>query len=137
MKLLNNLPKIDNAVKAFAVKNAIAIEVGDQILFSGMAGIELETGKLAEGDIAVHANASLDCYEYILESMGLTLDNVIKVNCFLANPADFALWNETFKSRFSAPYPCRTTVGAPLVAGEIELEIIATRTKRADATINA
>jgi len=31
---------------------------------------------------------------------------------------------------FEAPYPCRTTVGAPLVAGNIEIEIVAARTPR-------
>lgn len=133
MKILTNLPKIDEAVKGFQIKNAICIETGDMIIFSGFAGLDIETGAMAEGSIANHANASIDCYKHILESLGLSLDNVIKVNCFLAEPSDFAEWNEVFKDRFTAPYPCRTTVGAPLVAGKIELEFIASREARSSA----
>lgn len=133
MKILTNLPKIDNAVKGFAIKNAICIEVGDLLIFSGFAGLDLETGELAEATLAAQANASIDCYQYILESLGLSLDNVVKVNCFLAKPNEFPEWNEIFKTRFSAPYPCRTTVGAPLVVGELELEFIASRTPRSAA----
>jgi len=136
MKILTNLPKIDAAVASFDIRNAICIEVGDMILFSGFAGLDMETGAISEGSIAKHANDSIDCYEYILKSLGLSLDNVIKVNAFLLDPVgDFPEWNETFKARFSAPYPCRTTVGAPLVAGRIELEFTAAKTGRSAAEI--
>jgi 2-iminobutanoate/2-iminopropanoate deaminase len=137
MKIVTNLPKIDEVVKGFDIRNAICIEVGELILFSGFAGLDMKTGKITEGDdIARHANDSIDCYEYILQSIGLSLDNVVKVNTFLKDPEkDFPAWNETFKQRFSAPYPCRTTVGAPLVAGLIELEFQAARTPRSAAQI--
>ena len=131
MRILTNLPKIENIAKAFDIKNGICVEVGELLVFSGFAGLDLETGAVSKGDIVKHANDSLDCYEYILKSIGLSLDNVVKVNAFLKDPvADFPGWNETFKSRFNAPHPCRTTVGAPLVAGLIELEIQACRTPR-------
>lgn len=138
MKILTSLPKIDAMMKSFSIKNAICFEVGDLILFSGFAGIEVDTGRFLDKEpIEDHANAAIDCYRYILEEMGLSLDNVIKVNCFLADPADFPAWNETFKARFTPPYPCRTTVGAPLVVGKIELEFTASRTPRSLATLNS
>jgi 2-iminobutanoate/2-iminopropanoate deaminase len=131
MKILSNLPAIDEVVKEFDIRNAICIDLGELIVFSGFAGLDLETGAVSRGDIVRHASDSLDCYEYILKSIGLSLDNVVKVNAYLKDPvADFPGWNETFKSRFNAPHPCRTTVGAPLVAGLIELEIQACRTPR-------
>lgn len=134
MKLITNLPKLDRIFGAIALKNGICAEVGDLILFSGFAGMDLESGRLLQDEpIEDHANASLDCYAYVLAELGLTLDHVIKVNCFLQDPGDFQRWNEVFKSRFTAPYPLRTTVGAPLVVGRIELEIVATRTPRAAA----
>lgn len=138
MKILTNLPAIDRVVKEFDIRNAICIEVGELLVFSGFAGLDLETGTISVGPIEKHANDSLDCYEHILTSMGLSLDHVVKVNAYLADPVrDFPGWNETFKQRFRAPYPCRTTVGAPLVAGMIELEIQASRTSRMAAEILA
>jgi 2-iminobutanoate/2-iminopropanoate deaminase len=136
MKIVTNLPEIDAVVKGFDIRNAICIEIGDTIHFSGLTGLDMATGQVSVGSIGKHANDVLDCYAYILQNIGLSLDHVIKVNAYLVDPAaDFAEWNETFKARFSAPYPCRTTVGASLVAGRIELEIIAARTPRSAATI--
>lgn len=137
MKLIRNLSKVDTAVKGLEIKNAIAIDTGDLIVFSGFAGVDIEKGTLTESDkIEDHINGSLDCYQYILENMGLSFDNVVKVNCFLADPVgDFPAWNEIFKSRFKAPHPCRTTVGAPLVVGRVEIEILAAKTSRLEAEI--
>lgn len=136
MRILANLPRVDAALKGFDIKNAICVEVGDLLIFSGFAGIDLETGAIAPGPIETQANASLDCYAFILSSLGLSLDHVVKVNAFLADPVgDFPGWNETFKARFRAPHPCRTTVGAPLVVGRIELEITAARTPRTAAAV--
>ena len=61
-----------------------------------------------------------------VDEAGLGLDNVIKVNAYLADPVgDFAGWNEVYLEKFAAPYPCRTTVGAQLHVGVIELDVIA------------
>jgi 2-iminobutanoate/2-iminopropanoate deaminase len=134
MKLLNSLPHIDAASAGLAIRNGIAIETNDLITLSGFAGVDFETQGISEGPFAKHANDSLDTFEYILASMGLSFDHVVKVRCFLADPvADFPEWNEIFKRRFSAPHPCRITIGAPLVVGLIEVEMTVARTARKNA----
>jgi 2-iminobutanoate/2-iminopropanoate deaminase len=136
MKILKNAPKLEALLQEFDVRNATCIEASGILLFSGVPGLNLNTGKKSVGPISVHANDAIDCYQYILNCMSLSLDNVIKVNAFLRNPVeDYPQWNEVFKARFNPPYPCRTTVGSPLVDGELELEIVATRGSRADAEI--
>jgi 2-iminobutanoate/2-iminopropanoate deaminase len=53
---------------------------------------------------------------------------VIKVNAFLTDLANFAIYNAVYREYFSAPYPVRTTVGAALAPGFlIEVEVIARR----------
>lgn len=136
MKILSKAPKLERLLKEFDVRNATCVEASGLLFFSGVPGLNLETGKKTVGPISLHAHDALDCYQYILECLGLSLDHVVKVNAFLRNPVeDYPQWNEVFQSRFNAPYPCRTTVGSPLVDGELELEIIASRTSRADAEI--
>lgn len=136
MKILTNLPDIDKVSATMAIRNAIAIETDDIITFSGYAGVDFETGKISEGPFEKHAHDSIDAYETILKSQGLSLDHVIKVRCFLQNPVeDFPVWNEIFKSRFTPPYPCRITIGSPLIVGLIELEFTAARTRRHDAEL--
>ena len=45
------------------------------------------------------------------QAAGLTPDDVVKVNCYLTDlPNDFAAMNAVYATRFSAPYPARTTV---------------------------
>jgi len=137
MKLLRNLPKVDAVLKDMDIRNAIAIDTGELVILSGFAGVNIETASLiVDGSIEDHINGSLDCYAYILAHLGLSFDNVVKVNCFLADPvADFPAWNEIFKSRFNAPHPCRTTVGAPLVVGRIEIEFLVAKASRLEAEI--
>lgn len=134
MKLLNSLPEIDAASAALAIRNAIVIETDDMFTLSGFAGIDFQTKSISEGPFAKHAHDSIDAFEYILQSIDLSLDHVVKVRCFLQEPVrDFPEWNAIFKERFRAPYPCRTTVGSPLVVGLIEVEMTVARTARRDA----
>lgn len=130
MKLLNSVPEIDAASAGLAIRNGIAVETGDLIIYSGFAGIDFETSAISEGPFAKHALDSINAYKTILAAQGLTLDHVLKVRCFLQNTDDFREWNEIFLASFNAPYPCRITVGAPLVVGLIELEFTAARTTR-------
>ena len=101
------------ALEKFNIKNSTAIQVGDLYLFSGMTAIDLDTFEVSNGDLATQARVTLENFGLILEDFGLSLDHVVKVNAQLTNVDDFALWNEVFLDVFEAPYPCRTTVGAP------------------------
>jgi 2-iminobutanoate/2-iminopropanoate deaminase len=65
----------------------------------------------------------------VLAAAGLAFDDVVKVNVYLTSMDDFAAMNEVYASRFTEPYPARTTVavaGLPLGA-RIEIELVARR----------
>jgi len=136
MNILTSVPKLGTLLKAGGVENAMCIEAGDIIFASGFTGIDLENGQISDGSFEQHVHEAIDCFELIYERIGLTLDNVIKVNCFLLNPVeDFPTWNRVFKERFRPPFPCRTSVGSPLIAGRIEVEMVAHRSSRLKAKI--
>ena len=118
------------ALEHFNVKNSPAIQVGDLYFFSGMTAIDLKTFEVSEADLASQARMTLENFRSMLGDLELSLDHVIKVNAQLSDVAEFSAWNEVFLDVFDAPYPCRTTVGAPLVAGKIEVEIIAAAVAR-------
>ncbi len=109
----------------YNIKNSTAIQVGDLIMFSGLTGLDFDTGKPIEGGTAAQARHTLEMFAAILGDLGLSLDHVVKVNAHLVNVDDFGAWNEVFLDVFDPPYPCRTTVGASLVVGLIEVEITA------------
>lgn len=133
MKIYPSLPAVETATRKFGIKNATAIEANGLVFLSGWTAVDLETGEMFEGPFERHAHMTLDIVARVLTDLGLSLDNVVKVNCYLADPKDFRTWNDVYLARFQEPYPCRTTVGAPLVAGAIEVDIVASRESRLTA----
>jgi 2-iminobutanoate/2-iminopropanoate deaminase len=59
----------------------------------------------------------------IVEAAGASMADVVKVNAYLADLGNFAAFNEIYAKFFSAPYPARTTVGAVLPGGAVQVEI--------------
>ncbi len=109
----------------YGIKNSTAIRVDNLILFSGLTALDLQTGQIVEGDFEAQARHTLGIFAGILADLDLSLDHVVKVTCQLRHIDDFATWNTVFLDVFDPPYPCRTTTGAPLVVGDIEVEITA------------
>ena len=125
MTIIHSSASSAAALEHFNVKNSPAIQVGDLYFFSGMTAIDLKTFEVSEADLATQARMTLENFRSMLGDLGLSLDHVIKVNAQLSDVAEFSAWNEVFLDVFDAPYPCRTTVGAPLVVGKVEVEITA------------
>src|SRR6059058_1392148 len=86
-------------------------------------------GYHAEGDIKVHTKGVLDQIQQQLESVGSSMEKVLKCNVYLNDLKDYAGMNEMFQGRFGAEPPVRTTIAA---AGGIpgnslvEIDVIAT-----------
>jgi len=86
-------------------------------------------GYHSEGDIKVHTKAVLDQIQQQLESVGSSMEKVLKCNVYLNDLKDYAGMNEMFQGRFGAEPPVRTTIAA---AGGIpgnslvEIDVIAT-----------
>jgi len=82
-----------------------------------------------EGDIKAHTKHVLDEIQQRLESVGSSMDKVVKCNVYLNDLKDYAAMNETFLGRFGPEPPVRTTIAA---AGGIpgnslvEIDVIAT-----------
>ena len=130
MTIVHSSPSVEAAMQHFNVKNATAIQVGDLYFFSGLTAIDLVSLEVSRADVRTQARLTLENFDAILDDLNLSLDHVIKVNAQLSDVGEFAAWNEVFLDMFDAPYPCRTTVGAPLVAGDIEIEIVAASSPR-------
>ena len=130
MTVIHSTPSAKVALEHFNVKNSTSIQVGDLYFFSGMTAIDLKTFEVSQADVATQARITLMNFELMLSDLGLSLDHVVKVNAQLTDVSEFAAWNDAFLDVFSEPYPCRTTVGAPLVVGKIEVEIIAASSPR-------
>ncbi len=85
--------------------------------------------RLIDGDIGARTQKCFDNLFDVLTAGGLGPDDVVKVNVFLTDMADFAAMNEVYARQFSEPYPARSTVAvAQLPLGsDIEIELVAQR----------
>jgi len=69
-------------------------------------------GYHSEGDIKVHTKAVLDQIQQQLESVGSSMEKVLKCNVYLNDLKDYAGMNEMFQGRFGPEPPVRTTIAA-------------------------
>ncbi len=100
---------------------------GSELFCSGQTPIDPATGKLVDGNLTAQTQRVFDNIQAVLEDSGLTMDDVIKCNVYLTDMNDFVEMNAAYATRFTEPYPARTTVavaGLPLGA-RVEIECIA------------
>ncbi|HSY82854.1 MAG TPA: Rid family detoxifying hydrolase [Gemmatimonadaceae bacterium] len=104
-----------------------AIRAGDTLYLSGQVAQDPATGRLIAGDVAAQTERIFRNIEATLQAAKLSLENVVKVNVYLTDMANYAAMNEVFGRQFSTPYPARTTVAvvALPLGGLVELEVIA------------
>ena len=85
-------------------------------------------GSLVAGGIEEQTRQALENVRTCLDAAGCTLDDVLKVNAFLADLGDFEGYNSVYREFFEQPYPARTSVQAGLPPGIlVEIEAMARR----------
>lgn len=98
--------------------------IGSTWYLSGELGFVAE-GQLAEG-IEAQTRVTLERIAKTLDTVGLTMGDVVTATCYLTDPADFAAFNAVYASVFPDPKPARTTIGCALMAPEARVEITVT-----------
>ena len=81
------------------------------------------TNVAVQGDINVQSNRVFDNIEAVLAGAGATWKDVVKVNVYMTNLADFAKMNEIYAKRFKAPFPARSTVQVVKLPRDAKIEI--------------
>ena len=80
---------------------------GDYVFISGQLPIDPATGEFAGDDIVSQTRQSLTNIKSILESEGLSMDNVVKTTVLLKNISEFGAMNEVYASFFAGECPAR------------------------------
>ncbi|HKZ31508.1 MAG TPA: RidA family protein [Vicinamibacteria bacterium] len=81
------------------------VSAGGLVFISGI-------GAHFEGDIKAHTKHVIDEIQKRLESVGSSMEKVVKVNVYLNDLKDYAAMNEVFLGRFGPEPPVRTTIAA-------------------------
>jgi 2-iminobutanoate/2-iminopropanoate deaminase len=81
------------------------VSYGNLLFISGV-------GAHVAGDIKSHTKIVLDSIQQQLESVGSSMEKVLKANVYLNDIKDWPAMNEIFQGRFGAEPPVRTTIAA-------------------------
>ncbi|WP_455250150.1 RidA family protein [Porphyromonas sp.] len=103
-----------------------AVLLDDTLYASGQLGIDPSTGDFPEG-ITAQTEQSFRNIHAILAEAGMTIDDVVKTTCFLADMGDFAAMNTVYERQFTGSFPARSAVAVKTLPknGLVEIEIIA------------
>lgn len=104
---------------------------GNFLFLSGVCGEDPATGELAEGGIEAETKRAMETAGAMLQSEGLSFDDVVNARIYLADFDDFKAMNEAYKSFFTPPYPARATVEAARLADGAKVEIVLVAYKEA------
>ena len=106
-----------------------AVVAGGFIYVSGTLGTVPGSMDLAGGGIGPQTSQALQNIALILQECGASLEDIVKVNVFLADIQTFAEMNEAYLEVMGSDPPARITVGrAELALGAaVEIDAIAYR----------
>lgn len=102
-----------------------AVRTGDLVFISGQIPLDPQTMTLKTG-FAEQTHQVFKNLKAVCEAAGGTMNQIIKVNIFVMDLANFATLNDIMAEYFTQPYPARAAVqvaGIPKGA-EVEMEAI-------------
>lgn len=103
-----------------------AVKVDRTVYLSGQIPLVPETMKLVEGDIAAQITQVFENLKAVALAAEGDFSDIVKLNVFLTNLADFPIVNEIMAQYFNEPYPARAAIGvAALPKGaDVEMDAI-------------
>lgn len=102
--------KTDRAPKAIGTYSQ-AVKTGNTVYMSGQIPLDPETMELVEGGIEVQIRRVFDNLSAVADAAGGSLGDVVKLNVFLTDLANFPVVNEVMANYFAEPYPARAAIG--------------------------
>jgi 2-iminobutanoate/2-iminopropanoate deaminase len=103
-----------------------AIRAGDFLFLSGQIPLDPQTGDLDGEDIETQTKRILENLKAIVESEGLTLNNIVKTTVYLSDMNNFSRFNTIYGQYFQTNPPARATVEVARLPKDVLIEIEAT-----------
>ncbi len=87
-----------------------AVKIGNTVYLSGQIGLDPASMQLVEG-IEAQVHRVFSNLKAVVEAAGGSMSNIVKLNVFLTDLANFTLVNTIMAGYFTQPYPARAAVG--------------------------
>lgn len=103
-----------------------AVELPNGMIYiSGQKAWDPQTGDLVGSTIEEQTALIFDNIEKILDGLGLTLKNTVRLSCFLSEVGQYPIFNEVYETCLGGHKPCRTVLSGLSLRDGALLEIVA------------
>lgn len=88
-----------------------AVKVGGTVYLSGQIGLDPQSMTMVEGDTETEIRRVFSNLQAVARASGGSLNDLVKLNVFLVDLANFATVNQVMAEYFQQPYPARAAIG--------------------------
>ncbi|MGZ4980342.1 MAG: RidA family protein [Methylobacter sp.] len=123
--MIKQIIQTDKAPQAIGTYSQ-AVKVDHTVYLSGQIPLVPETMTIIEGDISAQITQVFDNLQAVAEAAGGDFSDIVKLNIFLTDLANFPLVNEIMGHYFQEPYPARAAIGVAALpkAADVEMDAI-------------
>lgn len=119
MKTIVNTNDAPSAIGTYSQ----AVKVTNTVYLSGQIPLIPETMEVIEGGFAEQAQQVFKNLVAVCEAAGGSINDMVKVNIFMTDLANFATVNEIMSQYFSEPYPARAAIQVSALPKGVDIEI--------------
>jgi len=101
-----------------------AVTANGFVYVSGQGPVDPKTGIMSD-NFAEQIRQTIRNVETILKGVGASLNDVVKINAYLADLTRFKEYNEVYTEFFQVAPPARTTIGCQLHGIHVEIDCVA------------
>ena len=100
-----------------------AVKVGTAVYLSGQIPLVPETMEVISEDFGEQTHQVFKNIAAVCEEAGGQIQDLVKVNIYLTDLANFAVVNEVMSQYFKQPYPARAAIGVRALPKNVHVEI--------------
>lgn len=100
-----------------------AVKVADTVYLSGQIPLVPETMEMVAGGFEEQVEQVFKNLSAVCEAADASLQDIVKLNIFLVDLANFAKVNEIMAKYFKQPYPARAAVGVASLPRSAQVEM--------------
>lgn len=100
-----------------------AVRCGDTVYLSGQIPLVPGTMDIVSDDVRRQIEQVFDNLAAVCMAAGGSFDDVVKLNVYLTDLANFPLVNEVMGERFDEPYPARAAIGVAALPKDVAVEV--------------
>ena len=100
-----------------------AVRAGNTVYMSGQIPLDpVSMNIVGDGDFRAETLQVFKNLQAVAEAAGGSLEDIVKINAYLTDLGNFAVFNEVMAEYFAQPYPARAAVGVASLPRGVQVE---------------